>query len=235
MMRIAALLLALVVPLTMALPAAADRTDLTKSPPIRSVKPLRDGRHHITPTVGFTFNDAYKRNLSAGLSYRYYFNNWFGLGVDVMGTYLALDTGLTTQVDAKLSAPGVSGRPSTANLSVLAHVGATFVPLYGKMMLVGKVPVSYDVHFIVGAGYAGYAGEGDITSGGSFSPVVGIGTRWFFSEWIALQVDVRDYIVVDMPIAAPANVLDPPGSVEQNFMVTVGVSFFFPPDLETSL
>ncbi len=229
-------LIPIVLALLMAAPAAAQRAGLKDAPPLLGGKQLREARHQVTPLVGFTFNDAYKNSLAAGLSYRYFINNWLGVGVDFMGTYKALDTSLTEQIDAKLSAPGVSGRPSTTNLSFLAGVGVTLVPLYGKMMLVGTFPAYYDVHFVVGAGYAGYTGDGKIESGGGFAPMVGVGARWFFSDWIALELEVRDYILVDMPVVAPANiVIDSGDGVEQNFMVTVGVSFFFPPELETSL
>ncbi len=215
--------------------AVADRTDLKGAPPILKAKPYRAERHQVSPLFGFTINDAYQRNLTAGLTYRYYLNNWLGIGVDIMGTYLALDTALTDQIDTELSSPGQSGRPSTANISYLATAGITLVPLYGKMMLPGKLPVSYDVHVLAGVGFAGYSGQGLIESGGSFVPVVGLGFRTFFSQWIALEISLRDYMLLDMPLVAEASVKDPGGGFEQNFMVTIGVSFFFPPELETGL
>ncbi len=221
--------------LALTLPASADRTDLTGAPPIMDAKPYRTSRHEVSPTFGFGINDAYQRTLSAGLGYRYFVNNWLGVGVDLMGTYLSLDSALTEQIDEKLSAPGQSGRPSTSNISFLATGGVTLVPLYGKMMLFGKLPMSYDVHVLAGAGWVGFSGQGLIDSGGSFAPVVGVGFRAFVSEWISAQVTIRDYMLIDQPLVAEASVKDPPGGFEQNFMVTIGVSFFFPPEFETGL
>lgn len=221
--------------LLLAMPALADRrTNLEDAPPIRARVELRAKRHQVTPIFGFSMNDAYQRSLSAGITYRYYVNNWLGVGIDFVGTYFNFDTGLTEQIDAQLSAPGKSGKPSTSNPSIIPTVAVTFVPIYGKMMLFGTFPMAYDVQITLGAGYALTNGEGRIDDGGSFAPMWGVGTRFFFSDWIALEVGLRDYII-DMPIVAPSDVKDPEPSFTQNFMVTLGVSFFFPPEPETEL
>ena len=214
--------------------AVADRTSLADAPPIRSALRLRDARHQVTASHGFTINDAYQRSLALGLTYRYYFTNWLGVGVDFMATYFNLDTALTEQVEAGLTTPGQSGRPSVSNPGFLVTAGITLIPIYGKMMLFGLFEVQYDFQFIVGAGYGGYQGEGRIDSGGSFTPMVGLGARLFVSNWIGVELGVRDYIM-EMPVVAPANVVNPEAKFVQNFMVTIGVSFFFPPDLEREL
>ena len=217
-----------------AAPASADRTSLTDAPPIRRTLKYRASRHMVTPTFGFTVSDAFQRSLMVGLGYRYYLTNWLGLGLDFMATYLSLDTDLTEQIDSELSTPGNSAKPSTSGLGFLVGVGVTAVPLYGKMMLFGKFPAAYDVHVIAGAGFASTKGQGRIEGNGSFAPMWGVGARLFFMDWLAADVSFRDYIV-KMPLVAPSSELDPEATWEQNFMVTVGVSFFFPPSLETEL
>jgi outer membrane beta-barrel protein len=107
----------------------------------------------------------------------------------------------------------------------------TFVPFYGKSMLFGRYPVAYDFHIMLGAGYAATTGTGRISTGSAFAPVVGVGARFFASEWISVDLGVRDYIV-NMPLVAPAAVVNPESTFVQNFMVTIGVSFFFPPEFE---
>jgi outer membrane beta-barrel protein len=214
--------------------AMADRGDLSDAPPIRGELSWRTGRHQITPMFGFSINDEYQRSLSAGLQYRYYFNNWVGVGVDFMATYLALDTGLTESIETQLTVPGRSGRPSTSTPGFLMGAGVTFVPVYGKMMWFGSLPVAYDMQVIVGAGYATTNGEGRIEDGGSFSPMVGLGARLFFADFVGVELGFRDYII-NMARVAPASVVNPEKEWVQNFMVTLGVSFFFPPDLENDL
>lgn len=214
--------------------ASAERGDLSDSPPVRGELSWRTDRHQITPTFGVSINEEYRHSLSAGLTYRYYFANWIGVGIDFMASYYGFDTGLTEQIDSQLSRPGANARPSTSTPGILVGAGVTFIPLYGKMMWFGSLPVAYDLQIIVGAGYATTNGDGRIEDGGSFSPMVGIGARLFFNEWIGLELGVRDYII-EMAKSAPASVVSPDKSWEQNFMVTIGVSFFFPPDLENEL
>lgn len=214
--------------------AHADRTDLKDAPPIRGALKYRADRHAITPVFGFTVNDAFQRTFTAGLSYRYFLANWVGIGLDFMAGYVSLDTGLTEQIDDKLSKEGFTGKPSTSSLGFLVGVGATFVPIYGKMMLFRNFQMAYDVHVIVGAGVGTTRGQGRIESSVSFSPMWGLGARLFFSEWIAAEISFRDYII-QMPLVAEASVVSAESTWEQNFMVTVGVSFFFPPDIEQEL
>ena len=220
--------------LLISLAANAERADFRDAPPIRKPLNWRAERHHVTPTFGFSVNDEYTRALSAGLSYRYYFNNWVGVGVDFMATYVSLDTGLTEQIEAKLTKPGQTGRPSLATPGFLVTAGATFVPIYGKMMWFGSLPVAYDLHLLLGVGLATVAGEGRIEDTVTWSPMVGVGARLFFSDWIAVEMSFRDY-VIEYAKAAPAAVTEPEKDFEQHFMFTFGVSFFFPPDLTREL
>lgn len=220
--------------LTAASVANADRADFSDAAPIRNPLNWRAERHHVTPTFGFSVNDEYTRALSAGLSYRYYFNNWIGVGVDFMATYVSLDTGLTEQIEAKLTQPGQTGRPSLATPEFLVTASATFVPIYGKMMWFGSLPVAYDIHFLLGAGMATIAGEGRIDDSVTWTPMVGVGTRLFFSDWIAVEMTLRDYII-EYAKAAPAAVTAPKEEFEQHLMFTVGISFVFPPDLSREL
>ena len=172
--------------------------------------------------------------MSAGITYRYFSNNWLGFGLDFNAHYLNLETSLVDQIDKESSEAGKTRKPSTSGLGVLAGAGITLVPIYGKMMLFGQVPVSYDVHFLLGGGLATTKGYERIDNTTTFYAMAGFGARFFASQWIAIEAEVRDY-VVDMPVVAPADFTDAASSFEQNFMVTIGVSFFFPPELEKDL
>jgi outer membrane beta-barrel protein len=215
-------------------PTFAARTDLTNAPPIRSAMPLRADRHQVGTHFGFTVNDAYRQSLMAGLSYRYFFNNWLGVGIDFLGSYLSLESDLSDQIETQLSDVGRTRKPATSSLAMLGGLGVTLVPFTGKFMLVGQIPVTYDVHFIAGGGFASTKGHDGIDDTFTWAPMVGLGVRMFASNWIAVELGVRDY-VFKMPLVAPADKTVPAVSFEQNFMVTIGVSFFFPPELEQEL
>ena len=226
--------------LLLASPAFADRTDLTTAPPIRGGLPWTTARHEVTPVFGFTLADPYRRNLLAGIDYRYYFTSWLGVGIDFLATYVSLTTGLTDQIETLRTTEGQTGTPTTASIGILTGLGVTLVPVTGKFMLLGRIPAAYDVHFQLGAGlgttkmHSG-SSSGKIPEAREFATLVGAGARVFFSSWIALDVEVRDYMF-SMVKAAPANVQQGGGAeFTQNFMATVGVSFYFPPELEPEL
>ena len=214
----------------------AQRSDLSNAPPIRGEVPLRAERHQISPVIGMSFDDPYLRDLSVGIKYRYYFTNWLGVGVDIAAHYAHVETSLTEQIESKTSQAGVSGAPSTSGLGVLGTASVTLVPIHGKFMFLGKFPVAYDVHVFGGAGFATTDSQNPdrIKDTVVFSSMFGFGVRFFLSEWIAIEVDVRDYMMTRV-LAAPYYVEDPSEDFQHNWMVTTGVSFFFLPDLERNL
>jgi outer membrane beta-barrel protein len=212
-------------------PAVADaqKTNLRDAPPIRTPLEWRNDRHQLTPLFGFSLNDVYTRSLSLGLTYRYYPANWVGIGVDVFGTYVVLDSALTESIKAELDATD-RGVPSTAAPGIIADVAATFIPLYGKMMWFGTLPVAYDFQIDVGLGMIRTRTTGELDPQTVFAPMWGIGARLFFNDFIAVELGMKDYIAEFAQIAAPG---DTSGEVawRQNFMFTFGVSFFLPPTL----
>ena len=216
--------------------AHAQRSDLSSAPPIRGEVPLRAERHQVSPMIGMSFDDPYLRDLSVGIKYRYYFTNWLGVGVDIAANYAHVETSLAEEIEAKTSKPGESGAPSTSGLGVLGTATVTLVPIYGKFMFLGKFPVSYDVHVFGGAGFATTDSQNPerIKDTVVFNSMFGFGVRFFLSEWIAVEMDVRDYMMTRV-LAAPYYVENPSADFRHNWMVTTGVSFFFPPDLERKL
>ena len=183
-----------------------------------------------------TFDDPYLRDLSAGLQYCYYFTNWLGVGVDLMAHYAHVETGLTEEIGQKNSKPGESGAPSTSGLGILGTATVSLVPIHGKFMFLGKFPVAYDVHVFGGAGFATTDSQKPdrIKDSVVFSSMFGFGVRFFLSKWVAVELDARDYMMTRV-LAAPHYVDNPSAEFQHNWMVTTGVSFFFPPDLERDL
>ena len=210
--------------------ASAQRANLRDAPPIRQRLEWRDGRHQIEPVFGFSMNDLYTRTLTVGLTYRYYFTNWLGLGFDFSAAYLTLNSSLTEQIESENSAPGKTATPSTSSPGLFGDVGLTFIPLYGKMMWFGKLPVAYDMQIDVGVGFLRTTTTGLLEPEMLFAPMWGLGFRLFFTDWISVDLGFKDYIA-DMVTVAPAG--DKSGTSEwtQNFMFTFGVSFFLAPDL----
>jgi outer membrane beta-barrel protein len=216
--------------------AQTGRADLTDASPVRGAIPLRSERHQVAPLVSMTFDDPYLRDMGAGIKYRYYFTNWLGLGVDFVAHFAHIETSLTEQIEQKLSSPGASGAPSTSGLGILGTVAVCLVPLHGKFIFLGKLPVSYDVHVYGGAGFGTTQSQNvdRIKDTVVFSSMFGFGARFFLSRWVAFEIDARDYMM-NRVLAAPHFVENPGAEFTHNWMVTAGVSFFFPPEPEREL
>lgn len=188
---------------------------------------LRGGRFEIAPTVGFTLNDAFKRNILFGANLGYHITDTFALGVTAMGG-VAFDTSLAEDVISlrEERAEGFS------NVQLMASGELVYTPLIGKFALFGRVVVNYDLHLLVGGGLASLSGDAADLDAASPMAVAGVGFRAFVGDWMALNMQVRDYIfssainsVADADIDG-SSIAE--SEISNNFAVTLGFGFFFP-------
>lgn len=207
-------------------PPAQAKGPLDDLPAVRNKLLLHEGRHVVAPSFAFTVNDPYVRNLLLGAAWRYYLNNWFGIGVDVAGG-IGVGTDLADDIEDELSRADRPFGLSTSSLRLLANATAEFVPLDGKFMLFGKHLARIDVHLIAGVGMALVDGEGRIEDEVSLMPMFGIGTRLYPAEWIAIGVDVRDY-VINRTLASDRDGAVPGREFGHNWAVGFSVNFFLP-------
>ncbi len=213
-------------------PDARAESPLAGQPAIRNKLLLFEGRHVITPTFGATVGDTYTTNLLAGLGWRYFFENWVGIGIDVLAGG-GVETSLASQLNDELSTSDNPFELSTSSLQLLATLGIEFVPFVGKFMLFGEGFARIDVHVDVAAGVAMAAGSGRIEDTFSFTPMVGMGMRLFPSDWISVGFDVRSYLV-SRTLAARRDGSVPPAEYGLNWFVGAQIGIFLPgePEIE---
>lgn len=215
--------------------SALDRLEETDA--VRRRLLLRGGRFEATPTVGFTLNDPFQRNMLFGASLAYHFSDSFALGVTALSA-TAFETGLAEEVQQKRPerVDGFSG------VTLLGSAEIVYTPLFGKFALFGRAIVNYDIHLIVGGGLALTGAIGDVDSedlgGGTPMVVAGIGFRTFVNDWFAINIDVRDYIYSYAINSVAGADIDGAAIAESewsnNFAVTVGFGFFFPQEPQLS-
>jgi len=91
-------------------------------------------------------------------------------------------------------------------------------PIYGKLSLFGESILHFDTYFSVGGGaFATDAGVNPAVN-------VGIGQRYFLTDWLVTRLELRDYIFMDSrnEIADVQNIL----------LLSFSVSGFFPTSFE---
>ncbi len=182
-------------------------------------------RFEIAIGLGLSFDDPFLEKFVPELSLGYHFGEQFYLGLK--GGY-ALSTSA-----GNVGACNASGTscvaPSSAQLNdlpgamtVIAFLEGGWTPFYGKVNLFGEKVLHFDFELLLGVGGVlaqtppAPDGTQAAASGFAFALGPGIGEHFFFSEHVALAVELRDYIYF---------ATEGGNSVQNQLMFNVGLSF----------
>lgn len=201
---------------------------------IRNRVQYRGGRFLIAPTLGFTLNDPYQRNILAGAQLAYHFTESLGVGLTGLAGF-GMNTDLADQVEDERPDKSDGG---FSNVGVLASLDFLYTPIAGKLALFGRQVLNYDMHLVAGIGGAKVGGADKIDSF-AIAPVGGLGLRTFVMQWMDVNVEVRDYIYTAAVNSVTSN--DTTDGSEKtsaetewanHFAITIGVGFHFPNEPE---
>jgi len=207
---------------------------------------LKSHRLEIAPFTGISINDTLIRHYSMGGDLTFYLTDVFSIGLE--GQYFI------KQRTERESLVGFQyNRASTLNkFKYSASLVFGYVPAYGKFGLFNKYIVHWDVTVNAGIGVIQTeilpVNPADKTwTNFDIMPHVGISTRMFVTDWLALSIGLRDYMFLDKfePLNRHEYQPDknsPPrdmtldeaksnasSSFTQNIMVLVSAGFYLPP------
>ena len=208
---------------------------LEGTPVVRRNNLYRAGRQEIGVVFGASLGDPYERNFFPGARYDIHLADWIAIGADLL-VGIGLRTGMAGEIETKVTKLNETFAMQTSRLALVAGGHAAVTPFSGKFMLFGSVPMHFDIHMNMGAGVANASGI-VATSGGSQSssisltPWIGGGGRIFVSRVLAVTADLNDYFV-KRTLAVDRNNQPPPAAYSGQLILTVGLSFFVPPDLK---
>ncbi len=212
--------------------SALDR--LEEGEAIRKRLMLRGGRFEVTPTFGFTLNDAFQRNLLLGAQLAYHLTDAWAIGATVLGG-VPFNSGLADRIEDE--------RPEKSDAGAFSHVGllgtleVIYTPLVGKFALFGRSVLNYDLHVLAGVGATLVSGSTDV-DGATPTGSVGVGLRTFVTDGMAVNLEFRDYIYSSSLNAVVesdgqgATTTSTDSNISNNFAVTVGFGFYFPQEPE---
>ncbi len=199
---------------------------------IRKRVQLRGGRFEATPVLGFTLNDAFRRNVLFGAHLGYHFTDTLEIGVSGMaGT--AFNSDLADRIESKREDQAEAG--AFADISLLVSLDLKYTPLIGKFALFGRSVVNYDLHVMAGLGGSQVGGSTEVEEF-ALAPMLGIGMRAFITSWGAITFELRDYIFSSSLNAVSDR--DEGGDAESsaefsnNFAMLFGFAFFLPAEPE---
>ncbi|HCP44696.1 MAG TPA: hypothetical protein DIU15_01480 [Deltaproteobacteria bacterium] len=206
---------------------------------------LKYRRLEVTPQVGYVGNDNFIRRFSLGAGIAYHINDLLSFEVSV--NYLP-NLGET---DYKPLTKRFQNEdevvPDISRVVMLSSLNVGLAPIYGKVELGTLRIINYDLYFTAGMGIAYSVDDTEIIrqdecTGNTpqqnkqiescrfvnqvhLTTNAGGGFRIVFNEWIGVRIDARQYTHIEQVYREGDIGLE----MKQNFMISLGASFFLPP------
>jgi outer membrane beta-barrel protein len=202
---------------------------------------LKSRRTELLPFVGTTMNDNMIRHYSLGGELAYYLTDVLAVGVE--GQYYVH----SFREPFDLVARQARRLPTLNQYNWSAALDFHYVPVYGKFAIFDHNLVTWEAFFTAGIG----AGQSEVvprdTKFPGFTnllimPNVGASMRFFLAKWVTVSLGIRDYVFFDhfepnnrseTMFATASDAKDhSDGSLINNVMFQIGVSFWIPTSFE---
>ncbi|MFB6262963.1 MAG: outer membrane beta-barrel domain-containing protein [Bradymonadaceae bacterium] len=248
------MLAGIVVAVSLAIPTAASAADqespLAGEQSVRRKLLYRSTRFEVAPMFGITMGDAYLRDGVVGATGTYWLTNEIGLTLTAGYGLFHAETDLAKNTKKKLEerAPDKLEDMGFAFTNWLAGLEFAYVPIFGKVTVMNSAILQYDFHLMGGFTLVGRGAckanepgtpcgqkRSSDAGGGSLGGIrpagtIGLGFRTFFAERYAVKLQLRDHLYRRAEVSTGKDAT----SFSNNFMMTLGVSFFFPKEVKIS-
>jgi len=182
---------------------------------------LKGGRLELAPFSGLSINDNLLRHYVFGVDLNYFLTD--ALWVGVQGQYFVKQTSPETP----LLGLQYERWPSLNKYLYGGSLNFGYVPVYGKFAWFNRSIVSWEIWASAGFGVTltevlprDPANDSKAFKNTALTPNVGIGSRFFFSQWLTVNFAVRDYLIPDKyepnPNVANCGATDPGNGCYQN-------------------
>ncbi len=204
---------------------------------------LKLKRADMMPFLATTMNDNMVRHYAAGGSINYYLTDVLAVGVE--GQYYA------KQFREPFDLVGRQARrlPTINQYNFGGALNFHYVPVYGKFAVLDKKLVHWEAYFTAGVGFT----QTEVVprdprfpgfTNFNITPNVGATMRFFLTKWATVNLGIRDYIMIDKFEPSKRDLMtnttasqakaNAEGSLINNVMFQLGVSFWIPPTFEYS-
>jgi outer membrane beta-barrel protein len=176
---------------------------------------LKKKRVEVFPYFGLDLNDPFFQHFLVGGSVAYHVADSLAIEARGGGVFASLEQGAVKLVRVQ---EGAICEETCPEFKYHADVDVSWAPLYGKISLLGDTILHFDTYLTAGPGIFG-------TDAGLAPAVnIGIGQRYFLTDWLVVRIEVRNYVFIE----SRDNISD-----VQNLMVLgFSVSGFFPTSFE---
>ncbi len=128
---------------------------------------------------GVTFSDPFLSTNQTGLDLGYHFTENLGLHLIAWKSFVSPSSALDTFEREKHATTNTNYPKNFVGVEGMGSV------LYGKLSVLGKSIIYYDLHGLVGVGSMG------TESGRYIAPSLGVGQRFYFGKLVSLRIDYR--------------------------------------------
>lgn len=200
---------------------------------------LKGGRIELQPFTGITVNDNLIRHYVFGADINYFLTDVFWVGLE--GQYYVHQ--LTNE--EQLLGSEYNLAPTLNEYRYGGALNFGYVPVYGKFAWFNRSIVSWEIWASAGIGvtFTKVIPRDPANSFLAFqntdlTPNVGLGSRFFLTDWLTINLALRDYILPDKfepKPDGPPNITTPDAAKAQaqsalvnNIVFSVGVGFYLP-------
>lgn len=200
---------------------------------------LKGGRLEIQPFIGITVNDNLIRHYIFGADLNYFLTDVFWVGLE--GQYYVYQ--LTNE--EQLLGSEFNLAPTLNEYKYGGALNFGYVPVYGKFAWFNRSIVSWEIWASAGIGvtFTKVIPRDPANSAYAFqntdlTPNVGLGSRFFLTDWLTVNFALRDYILPDKfepKPDGPPNITSAAAAKAQaqsalvnNIVFSVGVGFYLP-------
>jgi outer membrane beta-barrel protein len=208
-----------------------------KIPPVSGQLYRKKGRLEATLTGNLSLNDPFFSKYFGGLKVGYHLTEF--LSVSLHGA-----SGTAVKTGSAVLCPANAGCRDATDAQLwqvpgkivwLAGAEVAWAPVYGKLNVLSEQVAHFDLSILAGADWIAHrevvgrveaadleasGGEPGTTAGPGGH--VGLGARLFLAEWLAVRIELKDYLyMVDVPNNGGK-------SLQNQLFTEVGLSFFLP-------
>lgn len=210
-------------------------------------------RFEIAPVIGLVPNNPMVKRYTGGVLLAYHFSETFAVGGQIiyspdLGNSDLKDLTNTLVQIAHNGSSDIEFQQPLDKVTLGATFSANWIPVYGKINLVGETVLNFDLYGSAGLGmlsvakyYAVYSEEialtdptkPPVTLAGQENVVrvplnLAVGADFFLTQTLALKIEARSFIYID---GAPQYDPDLPTNDKQVYPVIItsaGLSMYFP-------
>jgi outer membrane beta-barrel protein len=199
-----------------------------KIPPVSGRIFFKQRRFELSPTVDFSFGDAFFQKIGVGLKGDYHFLETLSVTAHFLYNFNLTSSSVSVcDVDGACGSPEVDSLTNVpGKLGLMAGLGVAWTPLYGKLSLMAEKVLHFDFGLTLGGGVIQYmAPENSEFEGvNKFAPTghVGLLFRLVFTDSIAMRFELKDYIYS----GATVQLGNSTSKIENQIMFEIGLSFF---------